>query len=421
MNRQEIVAIRQRLIERSLQPIAVYNWDFPGIPLKHRGKRPIESNWQNTIGMPAYYDTAQNTGVLTGSLYPLDIDVDDPAIVDEIVTMAEKLFGGTIVRCRRNSPRRLLPYRIDNSDARKIIVQLACGKLEFLGHGQQFVGFGKHTSGVHYEWQGKALDAIEIAELPIIDDAKISALRAWAESRWPVPETAKPNGTGRTNGANGAKADFRNTTIREDVEAALRALPCDYDREAWVRLSKAYSVGGGSYEVFLEWSRQHPDYRAESWVRGQWNSFKHEPPKNKRPITVATLFAEVFERFPGWKKPSERGTDYTGPAGDDEDWDSEPDGEGNSAFEDEALPLSAELREGEPYPLEALGSLQGAIEGIAKAGRMRSGFSRAKRPDDRCTRYGGDRKRHAAEDRRGWTAVVPRDDSPLKRTKIIGR
>jgi hypothetical protein len=66
MNREEIVAVRQRLIERQFQPIAVYNWDFPGIPLKHRGKRPIESNWQNTIGMPAYHDVAQNTGVLTG-------------------------------------------------------------------------------------------------------------------------------------------------------------------------------------------------------------------------------------------------------------------------------------------------------------------------------------------------------------------
>ena len=36
-------------------------------------------------------------------------------------------------------------------------------------------------------------------------------------------------------------------------------------------------------------------------------------------------------------------------------------------FEDEALPLSPEPRPAEPYPLEALGPLQGVIEGIAKA------------------------------------------------------
>ena len=39
--------------------------------------------------MPVYRDVAQNTGVLTGALYPLDIDIDDPAIVAEIVAMAE--------------------------------------------------------------------------------------------------------------------------------------------------------------------------------------------------------------------------------------------------------------------------------------------------------------------------------------------
>ena len=91
--------------------------------------------------------------------------------------MAEKLFGRTIVRCRQNSPRRLLPYRIENQDARKIIISLSCGKLEFLGRGQQFVGFGTHPSGVDYEWQGQPLDEIEIDALPLIDDARISALR----------------------------------------------------------------------------------------------------------------------------------------------------------------------------------------------------------------------------------------------------
>ena len=182
MTREEIVSLRQRLLERQFQPIAVYNWDYPAIPEKDRGKRPSEPRWQKTIGMPVYRDDAQNTGVLTGAVYPLDIDIEDAAIVAEIVAMAEKLFGRTIVRCRQNSPRRLLPYRIENSDARKIIIQLSCGKLEFLGRGQQFVGFGKHPSGVDYEWQGQSLDEIEIEELPIIDAAEISAFTAWAEA-----------------------------------------------------------------------------------------------------------------------------------------------------------------------------------------------------------------------------------------------
>ena len=317
MNREEVIEIRQRLLDRQFQPIAVYNWDYPSIPEKARGKRPSESEWQRTVGMPLYRKVAQNTGVLTGKVYPLDIDVDDPAIVAEIVAMSEKLFGRTIVRCRQNSPRRLLPYRIENSDARKIIIQLACGKLEFLGRGQQFVGFGKHPSGVDYVWQEKSLDAIEIEDLPIISAAVINAFTAWAEARWPVPEKAKSNGDGRTEKG---KADFRNTCLKDDVEAALKALPCDYDRETWVKLGRAYRVGGGSYAVFLHWTRQHPDYRTEIWVLGQWKSFA-----TSHSVTVATLFAEVFERFPGWRKPSERGADYTGPAANasEDDWEAE--------------------------------------------------------------------------------------------------
>ena len=358
MTREEIIAVRQRLLERQFQPIAVYNWDYPAIPENHRGKRPSETEWQNTIGMPVYREVAQNTGVLTGTVYPLDIDIEDAAIVAEILVMAEKLFGRTIIRYRQNSPRRLLPYRIENSDARKIIIQLACGKLEFLGRGQQFVGFGKHPSGVDYVWQEKSLDAIEIEDLPIISAAVINAFTAWAEARWPVPEKAKSNGDGRTNKG---KADFRNTCLKEDIEAALEALPCDYDRETWVKLGMAYRAGDGSYEVFCDWSRQHSEYQSDNYVREQWRSFA-----NAHSVTAATLFDEVFRRFPGWRKPSERGADYTGPTEDD-DWEGEPGDEANSTLEDEALPLSPEPRPAESYPLAALGSLQGVVEGIAEA------------------------------------------------------
>jgi hypothetical protein len=242
MTREEVVSLRQRLLDHSFQPVGVYNWNYQNIPQKVRGKRPSEPNWQNTVGMPVYRDDALNTGILTGTVYPLDIDVEDQTIVTEIVTMAETLFGRTIVRCRQNSPRRLLPYRIENPDARKIIILLSCGKLEFLGRGQQFVGFGKHPSGADYEWQGQPLDEIEINELPVIDAAGIRALAGWAEERWPVAEKMKPNGAGRKNGA---KADFRNTCFEEDVEAALKQLPCDYDyRKVALRVDDHRLVAG---------------------------------------------------------------------------------------------------------------------------------------------------------------------------------
>ena len=360
MTREEIIAVRQRLLERQFQPIAVYNWDYPAIPENHRGKRPSETEWQKTIGMPVYRDVAQNTGILTGTVYPLDIDIEDAAIVAEILVMAEKLFGRTIIRYRQNSPRRLLPYRIENSDARKIIIQLACGKLEFLGRGQQFVGFGKHPSGVDYVWQEKSLDAIEIER---------SADHQTPPSSTPLPHGPKRAGPYRrrrsrteTAGLTRARPTSAIRVSRKTLRRPWKRFPCDYDRETWVKLGMAYRAGGGSYEVFCDWSRQHPQYQSDNYVREQWRSFA-----NAHSVTAATLFDEVFRRFPGWKKPSERGADYTGPTEDD-DWEGEPGDEAKILrFEDEALPLSPEPRPAEPYPLAALGSLQGVVEGIAEA------------------------------------------------------
>ena len=361
MNREEVIAIRQRLLVRGYQPIGVYNWNCPDIPEKERGKRPNELNWQATVGMPIYRDFAENTEILTGKLYPVDIDVEDPALVVEIVTMATKLFGRTFVRGRRNSARCLLPYRFDGGEPSKLSIPLSCGKLEFLGRGQQFVGFGKHPSGADYEWREQSLDTSKLDTVPLIDAARVDAFRAWAEARWPIAEKTKPNGSGRKNGG---KADFRNTCLQEDVEAALKQLPCDYDRETWVKLGMAYRVSGGSYAVFLEWSRQHPQYESDKYIRDQWRSFA-----NTHSVTAATLFDEVFRRFPGWKKPSERGAGYTGPAEDD-DWEDETGDEtktGDSIFDEEALPLCPEPHPAEPYPLEALGPLQSVVEGIAEA------------------------------------------------------
>ena len=125
----------------------------------------------------------------------------------------------------------------------------------------------------------------------------------------------------------------------------------------------AYRAGGGSYDVFLEWSRQHPDYQSDAYVREQWRSFA-----SAHSVTAATLFAEVFDRFPAGKSRPSGETDYAGAAhAEDEDWEGEPGDEADDAFEEEALRLSPEPRPAEPYPLEALGSLKGVIEDIAES------------------------------------------------------
>ena len=245
MTREEIVSLRQRLLDRQFQPISVYNWDYPNIPEKDRGKRPSETELA---------EHSRNAGLSRRCAEHRHSDrnsLSRSTSISKIQRSSTRSSrwprsssAGRLFAADRTLPADSCRIGSRTSDARKIIISLSCGKLEFLGRGQQFVGFGKHPSGADYEWQGQPLDEIEIDALPVIDDAGIRALAAWAEERWPVAEKAKPNGDGRKSGG---KADFRNTRLKEDVEAALKQLPCDYDRETWVKLGMAYRAGSGSY------------------------------------------------------------------------------------------------------------------------------------------------------------------------------
>jgi hypothetical protein len=73
MNREEVIEVRQRLLDHGYQPVGVYSWNWPDIPEKERGKRPNEPSWQKTVGMPVYRRCAENTGILTGTVYPSKI------------------------------------------------------------------------------------------------------------------------------------------------------------------------------------------------------------------------------------------------------------------------------------------------------------------------------------------------------------
>src|SRR4051812_20598462 len=100
MVREEIIALRQRLLDRGLQPVSVLSWNYSKVPEKLRGKQPSEPNWQCTAGLPPFRPHATNTGILARGLRPLDVDIEDQAIVAEIVAEAERRFGKTIIRYR---------------------------------------------------------------------------------------------------------------------------------------------------------------------------------------------------------------------------------------------------------------------------------------------------------------------------------
>src|SRR5262245_63065478 len=89
-------------------PQPVVTWAKP----ESRGKQPVGKQWQAQgndpeLAVPRVWSA--NTGMLTTGLRAFDIDVDDPATVNEIVgTLAIKLGlrrEDLMIRSRPNSPR----------------------------------------------------------------------------------------------------------------------------------------------------------------------------------------------------------------------------------------------------------------------------------------------------------------------------
>lgn len=101
--------------------------------------------------------------VQTRNVRALDVD-----ITDEMTAFGVRnLIGSHLAlpeRCRANSPKVLLAFRLAGEHPKRVI-RTAHGNIEFLGNGQQFVAVGTHPSGVRYEWPGGLPD--DVPELTV--------------------------------------------------------------------------------------------------------------------------------------------------------------------------------------------------------------------------------------------------------------
>jgi hypothetical protein len=142
--------------ESGYRPVAVYNWNA-SVPSP--GKQPFGREWQNrarldppeaAVAIPRL--DALNTGILSDGLRPIDNDVNDPNLAQVVAKLALEVFGPAPVRWRADSPRCLLLYRSAEREPHKRVLKGRFGKIEVLGFGQQFVGYGTHPGGAAYLW-----------------------------------------------------------------------------------------------------------------------------------------------------------------------------------------------------------------------------------------------------------------------------
>jgi hypothetical protein len=161
-------------------------------PLAVSGKAPVSKGWNtrpNTIEAVAaergHHPGATSTGLRTGPLVGLDIDVIPSEHVQRIKRLAMEVLGFTLLE-RVGAKGAMLCYRNETPMA-KITVSgkhpTQPGKIEILGAGQQFVSYGIHPdTGRPYTWTNASVGGEPLrTPLDTLPEVTPEKLRDFAE------------------------------------------------------------------------------------------------------------------------------------------------------------------------------------------------------------------------------------------------
>ncbi len=242
-------------------------------PLPVRGKAAVADGWAAGELTPerlardtAAHPQATNTGLRTGALVGVDIDVEDEREAAAIKALVEEVLDPSpLVRVGRKGM--LICYQ--NPDPiRKITVGSSDRtKVEIMGVGQQVVAYGIHPDTRRpYEWIGEA-DPVT-CQLDWLPVARPAALRDLAGRIATLLSERHPHVrvTGDTGEASSSAADELSSVAGvplppEEIRARLFACEAACDREAWRDLAaslRATPCSDPAFDrraLFVEWSR----------------------------------------------------------------------------------------------------------------------------------------------------------------------
>ncbi len=225
---------------------------FTPIPVK--GKRPIIKGWSALQPVEADVDALisnhpdhLNTGLLTGRLVAIDIDVLDIDLAMRFEDLVTAMPGGDrALRRVGSAPKSMFIFRAEDAHDKLATGEYAIGgrkcQIEVLGDGQQFVAFGTHPeTGRPYEWTTASPLDVRFDELPEIQPATMLAFleqaeSILAESGVPLKEPAKARSTTQAG-----------VTFWQRVNTAALA-----NTDAWVRElfnSATKESGTGAWRV----------------------------------------------------------------------------------------------------------------------------------------------------------------------------
>jgi hypothetical protein len=138
--------------------------------MKSKGKTPSTYNLdRQVIGMVKWtgIETSRHAvdqwkaepdygiAVQTRRLRAIDIDVEEQDRSNAIAALMQREIGEMPIRWRSDSGKQLLVFFMDDGEPwPKRVIQVDGGIVEWLGDGQQFIAFGRHSDGEFYKWGG---------------------------------------------------------------------------------------------------------------------------------------------------------------------------------------------------------------------------------------------------------------------------
>jgi hypothetical protein len=315
---EEVSAIRSQLWDAGFRPVPIRNYDDEALEFRDRGKKPLGVAWGNLArrNPPDCLDKtvafALNTGILCDGLRPFDLDIDDCDLGGKCrAHILTRLGNEALLRYRRNSGRCLLLYRATTGTPHKVSIVGKLGKIEVLGHGNQFVAQGMHNSGVSLEWFPDAPWLISRDSLPAVTEQQVLDVLTELAPLLEAPPPKRRNGYDQEPGANPQAEGLR-------IAAALHAIPNNgpADWEGWNRVGMAvWAATNGSslgFEAFNHWSARNSSYDPKA-TRERWAHYIGSRPTQIGAGTIFHMAAEALRHHE--EPPDDRWPKQPVPAG----------------------------------------------------------------------------------------------------------
>lgn len=256
---------------------SAFNGNGEAHGLKDWQKREILSNEIEAWSKFGVYNVCIRTGELSG-VYAIDCDITDESTSDAVLDEVFKQLGVELPQRRRsNSPKFLIPFKVDGS-WKKQIIQTEYGRIELLANGQQFVAAGTHSSGIRYEWPGglpwviPTLTSIQLQTLWSALQIRFS--KQLFEKLSSIEDTSNSTLKDSDESASGILTTISEDEWRQLLHALRTLLPHVNDNDTWSEIGYALlsiKTTRPAQQLWVDFSRKSPSYtNSESDAPEKW-------------------------------------------------------------------------------------------------------------------------------------------------------